>query len=297
MTCALRMHTVCSVSLNTSLILQHICWWFILRNEISLTKVQVKILNSWRRMNSVIFAPDPFPPFISVSIASYISMLDLLRCFILQIAFSLQKKDSPSWLIKMLAVTKKRPWNLRKQTPAVNQKWFRRMITDGMTGESAPTNSACPGWFTHFPSCCLHFSKIACSPLWMQIKNMAWDQFWRVYALTDRWRDGHVKTEITAIGSQNANKTWNTGCKSKTYLPPLQDKCVCDQIIIFIIRDSPHCRGASCRCSRTSWLRTPSTLASPLRRRDGWVWLRTTARITWKTLLDQLQMKIRKERN
>lgn len=30
----------------------------------------------------------------------------------------------------------------------------------------------------------------------------------------------------------------------------------------------PHCRGASCRCSRMSWLRTPSTLASPWRWRD-----------------------------
>lgn len=37
-----------------------------------------------------------------------------------------------------------------------------------------------------------------------------------------------------------------------------------------LLRDLPHCKGASCRCSKTSWLRTPSTLASPLRCRDGW---------------------------
>jgi len=43
------------------------------------------------------------------------------------------------------------------------------------------------------------------------------------------------------------------------------------------IGDSPHCNGASCRCSRTSWLRTPSTLASPQRVRDGWASLRATA--------------------
>lgn len=36
------------------------------------------------------------------------------------------------------------------------------------------------------------------------------------------------------------------------------------------LRNSPHWRGASCRCSRTNWLRTPSTLATPLRRREGW---------------------------
>lgn len=30
----------------------------------------------------------------------------------------------------------------------------------------------------------------------------------------------------------------------------------------------PHCRGASCRCPSMSWLRTPSTLASPWRWRD-----------------------------
>lgn len=72
--------------------------------------------------------------------------------------------------------------NLRKQTPAVNQKRFQRMITDG------PTRGALLQilWATHFPSCCLHFSKIACSPLRMQIKNMAWDQFRRVFALSDR---------------------------------------------------------------------------------------------------------------
>lgn len=52
------------------------------------------------------FAPDSS---ISVSTDSYISMLDLLCRFISQIAFSLQKEDSPSWLIKMLAGPEERP--------------------------------------------------------------------------------------------------------------------------------------------------------------------------------------------
>lgn len=69
--------------------------------------------------------------------------------------------------------------SLRKQTPEVNQKWFQRMIADGAAEEGSYKFCAFPRRFTRFPGCCLHFTKIACSPLWMQIKNMAWDRFWR----------------------------------------------------------------------------------------------------------------------
>lgn len=78
-----------------------------------------------------VYALDPSTN--SVLRNSRFPILDLLRCFTLEI-LSLQRQDSPSWLIKMLAVPKEAV-NLRKQTPPVNQKWFQRMITDGATEE------------------------------------------------------------------------------------------------------------------------------------------------------------------
>ncbi len=75
--------------------------------------------------------PLPHPP-ISVSIDSYISVLDLLRRFILQIAFSF---GQPQLTNQNAGSAQREAGNLRKQTSAVNQKWFQRMITDGATEE------------------------------------------------------------------------------------------------------------------------------------------------------------------
>lgn len=58
------------------------------------------------------------PP-ISVSIDSYISVLDLLRRFILQIAFSF---GQPQLTNQNAGSAQRETGNLRKQTSAVNQK-------------------------------------------------------------------------------------------------------------------------------------------------------------------------------
>lgn len=90
-------------------------------------------------------------------------------------------------------------------------------------------------------------------PLQMQIKNMAWDRLWGSDWQVEWPR---LERDLPRLHSLGSKRFW-TWCW-----------------------DSPHWRGASCRCSRTSWLRTPSTLASPCRFRDGWDWLREATRKT-----------------
>lgn len=126
----------------------------------------------------------------------------------------------------------------KKWRNAINQRWFQRMTTDGAIVQRYYKPCLTPVIHT-FPKLLSATSKRACSPLQMQIKNMAGDRLW--------------------------GSVWQLKCLSFS----------CERF-----GDSPHCRGASCRCSRTSWLRTPSTLASPCRFRDGWELLREANRKT-----------------
>lgn len=124
----------------------------------------------------------------------------------------------------------------------------------------APTNRARPRWFafSELLSLLLQNSPEAITNA---NKKHGLRPVLEVYTLTDRWRDGPCSTQITVTGrwaGAEAPRSRKSG------------KCTWSHVNT---RDSPHCKGASWRCSRTSWLRTPSTLASPWRFRDGWAQL------------------------
>lgn len=95
-------------------------------NVTSVTEVHVKCQNMWRTVNLVKYLPWSRPPFISVSTDSYISMLDLLCRIIFADCFLFAKAGQPQLTNQNAGSAQREAGNLRKQTPAVNQKWFQR---------------------------------------------------------------------------------------------------------------------------------------------------------------------------
>lgn len=129
--------------------------------------------------------------------------------------------------------------------------------------ERAPTSCARPRWFA-FPELLSLLLQNSLEAITNANKKHGLRPVLELYTLTD----GPCSTQITVTGRWAGPETPYSGETGlvQIYMMPCQH--------LTRRRDSPHCRGASCRCSRTSWLRTPSTLASPRRCRDGWVQLR-----------------------
>lgn len=91
---------------------------------------------------SMCLVPPP-PHTISVSIGSYISMLDLPSLHFAD-CFLFAKAGQPQLTNQNAGNAQRETGILRKQTSTVNQKWFQRMITDGANEECSYKLCASP---------------------------------------------------------------------------------------------------------------------------------------------------------
>lgn len=107
---------------------------FPLGNVPSQNKVYIKCQNIWRTVNPVKCSRPPSPP-SSVSTDSYISNAWSDVASFCRFLFSFAKAGQPQLTNQNAGSAQREAGNLRKQTSAVNQKWFQRMITDGATEE------------------------------------------------------------------------------------------------------------------------------------------------------------------